>query len=105
MGSVEIPDTVRDFPPLWLLCLWFCFGISTQYSLAWLRRFRRFKVMWQTLFSAILAPFAYLGAQKLGTIHITQQGLMMIAVTWGVVLPLCLLMTDREAHGNNETHS
>ncbi len=99
-GSVMIDDNVRDFPPLWLLCLWFCFGISTCYSLAWLRSFKRLKVLWQALFSAVLAPFAYLAAEKLGAVQLGDQGLGAVAVTWGVTLPLCLLMTDKEARRN-----
>ncbi|MDX1692378.1 MAG: DUF2878 domain-containing protein [Ketobacteraceae bacterium] len=102
-GSVTIPGQVRDLPPLWLLCLWFCFGISTRYSLAWLRSFSRYKLLWQVLISAALAPFAYLGAEKLGAIELHDNSLISIAVTWGVILPVCLLVTDREARKNAPT--
>lgn len=97
-GNTLISDTVGDIPPLWLLCLWFCFGVSTQYSLAWLRQFKRLKVLWQALLCAVLAPIAYLGAERLGAIAIAEQGLFAIAIVWGLTVPLCLLMTDRERH-------
>ena len=97
IGSVTIPDTYGDIPPVWLLCLWFCFGISTQYSLAWLRDLGRFKVLWQAFFSVVLAPLAYLGAERLGTISINDNGLIAIAIAWAIVLPICLLITGKEA--------
>lgn len=97
-GRMEIADTVGSFPPLWLLCLWFCFGISTKYSLAWLRQFKRFKVLWQALLCGVLAPIAYMGAERLGAVAIAEQGLLAIGIVWAVIVPLCLLMTERERH-------
>lgn len=100
-NSVSLTETrasaITNFPPLWLLGLWFCFGLSSQYSLSWLRRFTHYKVFLQVIFAGVLAPFAYIAAEKLGAITINENGLIRIAMSWGIALPLCLLMTDHEA--------
>ena len=96
-GSMSIQNTVGDIPPLWLLCMWFCFGISTHYSLAWLRTFKSYKVLWQVAVAGVLAPIAYYGAEKLGAVTINEGGLLAVGVAWGVITPICLLMTDKRA--------
>lgn len=102
--AMSIPGAFHDFPPLWLLCLWFVFGISTHYSLAWLRRLQPFSVLWQVVFSALFAPLAYFGAEKLEAVSFAENGLYLVALAWAVTLPIGLLLTNREVHENAPTN-
>ena len=92
-GAMVIAGNYSYFPPPWLLAMWFCFGLATNYSLAWLRTIKPSPIFVQSLFAGLFAPVAYIGAEKLGAVELSQQGWLMIALIWAIAFPLAMLIT------------
>lgn len=82
-----------DIPPSWLLLMWFCLGLSTNYSLAWLRTTGSKPWLLQIAFAAVGAPLAYSAAETLNAITLSEYGLFHIGLSWAVAFPIGLLMT------------
>jgi hypothetical protein len=78
-------------PPLsppWMIMLWPNQAVALNSSLSWMRG----RYLLGAVFGAIGGPLAYLGGAKLGamTQMPTQQGLIILGITWGVMFPLLL---------------
>lgn len=76
--------------PLWIVLLWAAFGMTMNYSMAWLGRHP-----WvAALVATIGGPLAYLGAARgFGAVVFPTPAwpaLLYLAVTWAVALPLLL---------------
>ena len=80
-------------PPTWLLLMWFCLGISTHYSLAWLRTVTSKPWILQMLFAAVSGPLAYKAAEALQAIAINERGEIYIGILWALAFPTALLIT------------
>lgn len=74
--------------PLWIMCLWVCFALTLNHSLAWMQ-----KNLWLAgLLAAIASPLSYYGAEKLGAVVWTSPGVSAAAasISWMLLVPILL---------------
>lgn len=76
------------FSPPWMIMLWINQAVTLNSSLAWMRD----RYLLGAAFGAIGGPLAYMGGAKLCAMTQlpTQQGLILIGITWAVMFPLLL---------------
>lgn len=74
--------------PLWMMALWLAFATTVNVSMGWLQR----RLGLATLLGAIFGPIAYVGAEKIGAVVLTQSplSLVLVAIEWAIALPLVL---------------
>jgi hypothetical protein len=93
-GGVFTPiGSVSGWSPLWMVMLWINQAAALNGSLSWMRG----RYLLGAAFGAIGGPLAYLGGAKLGAMTAlpTQQGLIILGVTWGVMFPLLLWLAAK----------
>lgn len=74
-------------PPLWMMALWAGFAATLDQSLGWLRG----RPVLAALVGALSGPLAYRAGASLGALVLpppAAQGLVAIAIAWGLALPL-----------------
>ena len=81
--------------PPWMVMLWVNQAAALNSSLAWMRE----RYLLGAAFGAIGGPLAYLSGAKLGAMSQlpTQQGLVILGFTWGVMFPLLLWLAANAA--------
>ena len=74
--------------PLWIACLWVCFALTLNHSLAWMQK----NLLLSGLLAAIASPLSYYGAQKLGAVVWGSSigSFAAASLSWLVVVPLLL---------------
>ena len=85
--------------PIWIIGLWVAFASTLNASLRWLRH----RYVIAVLFGAIGGPLAYMAAEKLGavTLTITPSSHIVLAVGWGVLTPLLMVLSKKfDGHAN-----
>lgn len=95
-GWANYASSPPSFPargaPLWILTLWLSFAMTLNRSLAYLRD----RWWLALLLGAIGAPLAYLGAQRGWHAVVFQppswHGIVWIACSWAIALPLLALL-------------
>ena len=74
-------------PPLWIICIWVTLSATLNYSMFFLKD--RWPLM--ALCGGIFVPVCYYGAMRGGILNFhcsTQTSLLILAVVWGICLPL-----------------
>ncbi len=87
MYAAPWPST--SLAPVWILAMWAAFALTLDVSLAWLQRHRAVAAV----IGAVGGPLAYLGAGRgFDAITFVQPvpALVLLAVGWGIALPLLL---------------
>jgi hypothetical protein len=82
--------------PLWLCCLWLAFAAALGRSLAWLSA----RPLLAALAGAIVFPLNYWAGHRLGAVEFGYSlpvTLTVLALTWGILLPLMFRLTVRLA--------
>ena len=79
--------------PVWIIGLWVVFASTLNASLRWMRH----RYVIAVLFGAIGGPLAYMAAEKLGavTLTITPSSHIVLAVGWGVLTPLLMVLSKK----------
>jgi FtsH-binding integral membrane protein len=96
-GGLLLPD----FPPPWLLILWLQFATTLRYCLSW----RAGRYALGAILGAVAGAAAYWAGVRLGAASFgvdTTLFLVRIGVSWGLCLPLLLLMAERGEEGGGE---
>lgn len=76
--------------PIWMVLLWVHLSISLNHSLEWMQKI---PVIWQSVLAALAGAGSYAAATNLGAINLPNSqvvSLMIIAVIWGIQLPLMM---------------
>jgi hypothetical protein len=76
--------------PIWLLVLWVAFILNLGHSMSFLRKF---KPLYLIIFSAAGGVYAYWASWKFGAVELPHGPLItlsIVAITWGIFLPLCV---------------
>lgn len=95
---------LAGFAPLWILALWCAFSTTLLSSMATLQRHR----LLACALGAVGGPLAYLGAARgfgaLAFVEPRWQGLVWLAVGWGIALPLLATCARRWQAGVARPH-
>lgn len=96
MGTLSFQGglLLSGFPPPWLLLLWLQFAATLRYCLSWL--LGRYAL--GAVLGAVAGAAAYWAGVRLGAAAFgadTAQSLLRIGVSWGICLPLLLLIAER----------
>jgi hypothetical protein len=84
--------------PLWVPVIWAQFATLFHYALYWLSG----RYLLAALLGALGGPLAYWGGINLGAAEISGKptlSLFLLAVTWAVVMPVLLWLSDQTADG------
>lgn len=77
--------------PLWIIALWAGFATTLNRSLRWMRN----KTLIAILFGAIGGPLAYIAAEKLGAVTLTNTSLFILSFGWAILTPVLLKLSER----------
>ena len=79
--------------PYWIVALWVVFATTFNVSLRWFKE----HLLLAALFGAIGGPLAFLAGERLGGVEFLNypMGLTALAIGWGVLMPVLLLIADR----------
>jgi hypothetical protein len=77
--------------PIWIIALWAGFATTLNRSLRWMRN----KTLLAILFGAIGGPLAYIAAEKLGAVTLTNTSLVVLSFGWAILTPLLLKLSER----------
>lgn len=95
LGWIQYPNgmLVDGTAPVWMIALWMLFATTLNVSLAWLKR----RLWLGALFGAVGGPLAYLGGARLGALMLVHEtsALVALAIGWGVLAPVLLLLARR----------
>lgn len=85
---------VKHMAPLWILALWAGLALTINHSLGWLQQRR----LVAACMASLIGPFSYLAAEELGALNMNNESaypLVALAVSWGMVLPLLLWLSEQ----------
>jgi hypothetical protein len=99
LSAIGATAPVRDaipapFPPLWLFALWPNFAAAVPVSM----RFLRGRTALCAALGAAAGPGAYYAGARLGALSFpggARFGLALLAVVWGVSVPLLVRLSER----------
>ena len=79
--------------PVWVTCLWVCFGTSISHSFRWFKR----QYLYLALLGAISGPIIYYSASSSGALNfiVNNYHLLSVALCWSLFLPLIVFVSDR----------
>lgn len=79
--------------PAWIACLWICFSLTLNHSLAWMQK----HLALAAALAAGASPLSYYGAQKLGAVAWLSPvgGFAAVSVSWMLIVPLLLRLAMR----------
>lgn len=82
------PDPIAGLAPIWILALWALFATTLREPLRWLHG----RPILAAVFGALGGPLSYGAAAKLGacTFADPSQALTVLAIGWGVMVPLLI---------------
>ena len=83
-----------EIAPLWVVCLWVCFGATILHSFKWVKG----RYLLLSVLSAISGPLIYFSAAKFNTLHFineTSYKIIIISIIWAVFIPLLILISDQ----------
>ena len=87
------------FPPLWLIGLWGAFATLLPICFRWL-----FDRLWlAAILGALSGTVSYVSGGKLGALMVNDDGLIWIALEWGLALPLLVWLTQKGEQNVAET--
>jgi len=77
--------------PYWIVIMWGLFTTTLNVSLKWLHK----RLFYSICFGLVGGPLAYLAGSKLGALQFIdkQSGLIALAIGWGVITPLLLILS------------
>ncbi len=80
--------------PAWMLALWVSFATTLNGCLAWLRS----RPVAAALFGLLGGPLAYLAAERIGALRVTDsvEAWVSIGLGWAALLPLAYLLMPPE---------
>ena len=95
LGFIEVLKTPEGaalgFPPLWLIGLWAAFATLLPICFRWL-----FDRLWlAAILGAVSGTVSYVSGGKLGALLVDGDGLIWIALEWGLALPLLVWLAQR----------
>jgi hypothetical protein len=84
---------VAGVSPYWIVAMWMLFATTFNLSIRWLRS----RILLAALFGALSGPASYYAGEKLGAVTFQDfpAAMLGLAVTWGALLPLLLLLARR----------
>lgn len=96
MGTLSFQGglLVSGFPPPWLLLLWLQFASTLRYCLSWLLG----RYVLGAVLGFVAGAVAYWAGVRLGAATFgvdTAHGLLRIGLSWGICLPLLLIIAQR----------
>ena len=71
-----------DIAPLWVVCLWVCFGATISHSFKWVKR----RYLLLSILGAMSGPIIYFSATKFNTLHFINETNYKIIITYDLVL-------------------
>jgi hypothetical protein len=85
-------NILSGFAPHWIVALWLVFATTFNVSLKWFKN----HLYLVALLGFIGAPLAFYGGSAFGALTLTPTlGLTAIAVGWGLLMPLLMLLARR----------
>tara|TARA_Y100000996_G_scaffold380062_1_gene333709 strand:- start:1094 stop:1618 length:525 start_codon:yes stop_codon:yes gene_type:complete len=96
LGIIEYKGLLPEkynLAPVWVTCLWVCFGTSISHSFKWVRKQYKFLA----LLGAISGPIIYFSASKVGALlfNVNYYYLFVVGLCWSLFLPLIVYISDR----------
>ena len=82
------------YMPYWLIALWLIFPLTLQHSLSWLTG----KPLLQAFFGVIGGGGSYWAGTRLGAATTDTLGISLVALMWGLWLPLFYWLLERLKH-------
>lgn len=85
--------------PVWMVLLWCHLAVSFNHSLRWMQSI---PAIWQSVLAALTGAGSYAAATRFGAIALPDTqilNLMMIAVIWGIQLPLMMKLAYHVTRG------
>ena len=78
--------------PLWVTCLWVCFGSSISHSFRWFKR----RYLTLAFLGSISGPIIYFSASKAGALNFSVNNfhLFSIGLCWSLFLPCIVFISD-----------
>ena len=76
--------------PVWMVLLWIHLSLSLNHSLEWMQKI---PMIWQSVLAALAGAGSYAAATNFGAINLHNSqvvSLLIIAVIWGIQLPLMM---------------
>lgn len=91
LGVLQTPEGVAlGVPPLWLIGLWGAFATLLPICFRWL-----FNRLWlAAILGALSGTLSYVSGGKLGALVVASDGLVWIALEWGLALPLLVWLAQ-----------
>ena len=86
--------------PLWITAMWCGFAAMVNHSMAWSKG----RWVLALLLGGFLGPVAYKAGEGLGAINFNNDQLevtIMLAIVWGLSMPLIYWVNDKLGLGNN----
>lgn len=103
LAAYAAPWPSPSFAPAWILALWCSFAMTLTHTM----RFLHDRIALSAAFGAIGGPLAYLGAARgWGAVEFAEprwQGLLWLALAWGLVMPLLAQLAQRWIRGAEPT--
>lgn len=87
--SYEMQWPFSFVAPVWIMMLWFAFGLTINHSLAWIFDYKIAGV----LMGAIGGPVSYLAAEKFGAVTLNNPVSAFAALAFGWTLVMVLIVT------------
>ena len=88
-----LPDYF-NIAPLWVVCLWVCFGATVYHSFSWVRR----KYFTMSILGAMFGPLIYYSGAKLESLNFinnANSNIKIVAIAWAILIPLLVFISDR----------
>lgn len=93
-GIISFPTTMESWTPTYLYAIWYGFAAALEIPLNWLKG--RYGLA--SILAFVFGPLNYLAGANLGAINFLfpqYTTLLIIAVAWGVQLPLLLAIANK----------
>jgi hypothetical protein len=93
-GWIAYPsgDIIPGLAPHWIIALWLVFATTFNVSLKWFKK----HLAVVALFGFVGGPLAFYAGSALGALTLTPElGLASIAVGWGLLMPILMLLARR----------
>ena len=96
LGIIEYKGFLSEnyqLAPVWVTCLWVCFGSSISHSFKWVKG--QYKIL--ALLGAISGPIIYFSASKAGALffNFNYYYLLIVCACWSLFLPMIVYISDR----------
>ncbi len=92
-GTIDYPNSIKFFPPIWIVLLYPLFSLVLNHSLQFLKK----KYLLTFIFGCLAAPFSYFSGLSLGGLTFSYSPIItaiIIGIFWGVFLSILSKMAS-----------